>query len=187
MKKWQSRLDDELAAEEPDEALISIYRERLESARNSIDADYDKTCHYLPYRTDSAFERKFFADALKTDELRKKGLELYYNGDSPFTEFVIQCYKKVDGQLESVGRYTPDFLILSRDKSRKKVEKCLIVETKGKLYANDPEFIERRKFMEGMFKARQNSKSDCPTYEYLYLEEDGPWYSQLVDVIGRFF
>ena len=89
--------------------------------------------------------------------------------------------------MDSVGRYTPDFLILSRDKSRKKVEKCLIVETKGKLYANDPEFIERRKFMEGMFKTRQNAKSDCPTYEYLYLEEDGPWYSQLVDVIGRFF
>ena len=186
-KKWQTLLDDELAADEPDERLISIYRKRLESARNSVDVDYGKTCHYLPYRTDSAFERKFFADALKTDELRKKGLELYYNGDSPFTEFVIQCYKKVDGQLESVGRYTPDFLILSRDKSRKKVEKCLIVETKGKLYANDPEFIERRKFMESMFKARQNSKSDCPTYEYLYLEEDGPWYSQLVDVIGRFF
>ena len=57
----------------------------------------------------------------------------------------------------------------------------------SKFLETDPEFIERRKFMEGMFKARQNSKSDCPTYEYLYLEEDGPWYSQLVDVIGKFF
>ena len=187
VQKWQKRLDDELAEEEPDSALVEIYRARLEAAKNDVDADYDKTYHYLPYRTDSAFERRFLADVLKTDELRKKGLEIYYNGDSSFTEFVIQCYKKVDGQLEAVGKYTPDFLILSRDKTRRKIEKCLIVETKGKVYANDPGFKERREFMEGLFKTRQNGRPDCPSYEYLYLEEDSPWHSRLVDVVEKFF
>lgn len=187
VQKWQKRLDDELAEEEPDSALVEIYRARLEAAKNDVDADYDKTYHYLPYRTDSAFERRFLADVLKTDELRKKGLEIYYNGDSSFTEFVIQCYKKVDGQLEAVGKYTPDFLILSRDKTRRKIEKCLIVETKGKVYANDPGFKERREFLEGLFKTRQNGRPDCPSYEYLYLEEDSPWHSRLVDVVEKFF
>ena len=186
IQKWQSRLDEAIA--EKDEVLVALYKQRLDDAKANVGTDYNKTYHYLPYQTDSAFEREFFAKALQTEELRLKDLEIYYNGDSPFTEFVIQCYQRVDGQLESVGRYTPDFLILSRDKSRKRVEKCLIVETKGKVYANDPEFIARREFMKGMFKARQNAKSGCPAYEYLYLEEDDKqWYSQLVDVISKFF
>lgn len=170
-----------------DRDLIKYLTAKIERLKRDVDVDYDKSYHYLPYRTDSAFERRFLADALKTDELRKKGLEIYYNGDSPFTEFVIQCYATVDGQLESVGKYTPDFLILSRDKTRKKINKCLIVETKGKVYANDPSFKSRREFMEGLFKARQNGNPDCPTYEYLYLEEDDPWHSRLVDVVEKFF
>ena len=187
VKKWQARLDEELASDEPDSELVAIYRSKIEAASRDVDADYDKTYHYLPYRTDSAFERDFLADALKTEELRKKNLEIYYNGDSPFTEFVIQCYRKVDGDLESVGRYTPDFLIISRDKTRKKIDKCLIVETKGKVYANDPDFKARREFMQGLFMARQNAKADCPAYEYLYLEEDDKWHSRLVETIGKFF
>lgn len=185
VQKWQRLLNEAIA--DKDDELITIYKKRLDDAKANVRYDYEKTYHYLPYRTDSTFERDFFAKALVTEDLRKKDLEIYYNGDSPFTEFVIQCYKKVDGQLESVGRYTPDFLILKRDISHKKIEKCLIVETKGKGFANDPEFIPRREYMERMFKARQNTKSDCPKYEYLYLEEDGKWYSQLVEVIGRFF
>lgn len=186
VRKWQARLDE--ARAEQDEALAAVCKQRLEAARARVDVDYSKTFHYLPYRTDSAFERTFFATALATDELRRKGLEVYYNGDGPFTEFVIQCYEKVDGRLEPVGRYTPDFLILSRDASRRKVEKCLIVETKGTLYANDPGFISRRRFMEGLFKARQNAQADCPAYEYLCLEEDDArWHARLVDVIRSFF
>lgn len=186
VRKWQCLLDEAIAKE--DEELAAVYRKCLEAATRSVDVDYGKTFHYLPYRTDSAFERMFLAKALATDELRKKGLEVYYNGDSPFTEFVIRCYEKVDGQLEPVGRYTPDFLILGRDRSRKKVEKCLIVETKGAAYANDPAFISRRRFMEGLFKSRQNGKADCPTYEYLCLEEDDrQWHSRLAEAIEKFF
>ncbi len=186
VRKWQCLLDEAIAQD--DRELAALYEKRLETAKENVGADYGKAFHYLPYRTDSAFERAFFAKALATDELRKKGLEVYYNGDSPFTEFVVQCYERVDGQLEPVGRYTPDFLILSRDMSRKKVEKCLIVETKGTVYADDPAFISRRRFMEGMFKTRQNGRADCPTYEYLCLEEDdGQWHSHLVEAIEKFF
>ena len=138
----------------------------------------DRTFHYLPYKTDSSFEQKFLAEVLKEEAVAKHNLEVYYNGDKTLTDFRIHCYKKTDGQNDSwsnVGEYTPDFIILQR-KSENEVGKVVIVETKGRLYANDPDFIARKEFVEKFFIPMNNNKfseqGDKERFSYLYLQDN---------------
>ena len=91
-------------------------------------------------------------------------LEVYYNGDNKLTNFRIKCYEKNKKNYQYVGEYTPDFLVLQRKDNE--IHRVIIIETKGSLYANDPNFIKRRKFMEKIF-IKENKNMD-----YLYLEDN---------------
>lgn len=131
----------------------------------------DRTFHYLPYKTDSSFEQKFLNEVLKEECVSKYNLEVYYNGDRMLTDFRIHCYKKTEKDWANVGEYTPDFIILQR-KSENEVGKVLIVETKGSLYANDPNFIARREFVEQYFIKMNNEKTGAEKFSYLYLQDN---------------
>lgn len=178
------------AEAEGDAELAGIYRRRLAAAR-TVRIAADRTYHYLPYRTDSSFEREFLDEALRRAELAERDLEIYYNGDAPLTEFRIRCYRRLPasrgGGWESVGLYTPDFLILRRDASGGTIDACLVVETKGRLYAADPAFRHRREFASGEFLRLNAAHPGIPRFQYLYLEETADWRHQLVDAVREFF
>lgn len=125
--------------------------------------------HYLPYKTDSDFEQLFLEEVLKLDLTKNNGLEVYYNGDRALTEFKIKCYKNSGKTWAYIGMYTPDFLIIKRKDGR--IHKALITETKGKIYANDPKFIDKRSFMETTFTSKNNDKFGYDRFAYLYLED----------------
>ena len=95
-------------------------------------------------------------------------MEVYYNGDRALTEFKIKCYKNIDGRLRYIGMYTPDFLVIDRKDG--KIYKALIIETKGKIYANEPTFLDKKAFMPE-FVLKNNEKFEYNRFEYLYLED----------------
>lgn len=108
----------------------------------------DISYNYIPYKMDSTFEQNALAELLKLSEL--KNLEVYFNGykDKRLQSFWIQTPR---------GRYTPDFLILRRKENKKylkgqtiRIEKAIIIETKGKPYYND-EFRAKEKFVKDVF------------------------------------
>ena len=132
----------------------------------------DHSFHYLPYRTDSNFEQAFLREVLPLPEVERFGLEVYYNGDRAMTEFKIKCYKSIGGGWSYIGMYTPDFLIIQR--RDRKIYKALIVETKGKIYANDPTFQDKRAFVESEFLHQNNAAFGYERFEYLYLEDTMP-------------
>lgn len=114
-----------------------------------------------------------------------------YNGDRTLTDFRIRCYKKNSGKNSwaNVGEYTPDFIILQR-KAENEVGKVLIVETKGSLYANDPNFIVRREFVEQYFIKMNNEKTGAEKFSYLYLqdnESDEEWIKKTISHVNAFF
>ena len=177
------------AEAEHDAELATIFRKRLALAKSGQGAK-DRSYHYLPYRTDSAFERRFLEEALHRAELAERNLEVYYNGDSSLTEFRIHCYRRLpasQGGWTSVGLYTPDFLILHRDKKSNAIDACLVIETKGRLYANDPAFQERKTFASGEFLRINDSQPGHPRFQYLCLEEAANWQHQFLDAVKAFF
>jgi hypothetical protein len=129
----------------------------------------DRTYHYLPYHTDSSFEQIFLKEVLTLPEIESLGLEVYYNGDGPLTEFRIKCYRRNGEHWRYIGIYTPDFLIIQRKDG--KIHKAIIVETKGSLYAQDRTFQQKREFMEKHFIGQNNDRFDYRRFEYLYLED----------------
>lgn len=146
--------------------------------------DYkDRTYHYLPYHTDSSFEQTFLHDILTFPLLEELGLEVYYNGDRALTEFKIKCYQAIKGSWQYIGLYTPDFLIIQR--RGEKIYKAVIVETKGEIYANDPTFQEKRKFMETEFSKQNNAAYGYERFEYLYLEDLMPEQERLERIQGK--
>lgn len=143
--------------------------EKLKSEKKSH-PQKDRSFHYLPYRTDSVFEKTFLKEVLTLKEIESLGLEVYYNGDRAMTEFKIKCYKHIKNKWQYIGMYTPDFLIIKRKYN--KIHKAIIVETKGKIYANDPNFKDKRNFMTTEFTKQNNDKYGYGKFEYLYLEDD---------------
>ena len=109
---------------------------------------------------------------LPLPEIAQFGLEVYYNGDRAMTEFKIKCYKSTGHGWNYIGMYTPDFLIIQRRDG--KIHKALIVETKGKIYANDPTFKDKRTFVESEFLRQNNAAFGYERFEYLYLEDTMP-------------
>ena len=148
-------------------AMAAMLRAQSTSHKNK-----DHSFHYLPYRTDSGFEQTFLKEVLSFDEIEDFGLEVYYNGDRAMTEFKIKCYKKNGSKLSYAGIYTPDFLIIKRKDG--KIHKIIVVETKGKIYANDPSFKDKRRFMETEFSKQNNAAFGYERFEYLYLEDTLP-------------
>ncbi|MGL4943317.1 MAG: hypothetical protein ACRC46_09015 [Thermoguttaceae bacterium] len=129
----------------------------------------DRSFHYIPYRTDSRFEQEFLEEVLTQNCVKQKDLEVYYNGDDALTEFKICCYKKSGKRWNYLGRYTPDFLIISRKDRR--IDKAIIVETKGGIYANDERFIAKKEFVQSEFIRQNNEKFGYARFDYLYLED----------------
>ncbi len=129
----------------------------------------DRCFHYLPYHMDSSFEQNYLREMLSLDDIEKYGLEVYYNGDRAMTKFKIKCYKSVFGKWRYIGVYTPDFLIIQRKDNA--IHKVVIVETKGEIYANDPQFKEKKAFLEEYFTGMNNKKYGYERFEYLYLED----------------
>lgn len=137
--------------------------------------DKDKAYHYLPYRTDSGYEREVYEKILRLESFKSLDLELYYNGDSTLSDFILQTsYKGTN-----IGRYTPDFLILQRQKS--KIHKVLILETKGKAYAEG--FKHKKVFMSEFVKAN-NAKFGYERFEFLYLQDDIHKGNTLISIIN---
>ncbi len=125
------------------------------------------TYHYLPYHFDSSFEQKYFLRAA-LPLIQDRGLELYFNGDDLITEFKIKCFRKEGNNWRYIGRYVPDFLMLSRTPEGK-IDKVCIIETKGKVYANN--FADRKDFMETEFIHQNNDKFGYARFAFLYVED----------------
>ena len=96
-------------------------------------------------------------------------LEVYYNGDRNIASFKIECYKKEKERIKKIGLYTPDFLIIKREKNI--INKVLIVETKGEGFATQQDFIDRRNYVESDFIKFNNKKYGYSKFDYLYIED----------------
>lgn len=127
----------------------------------------NQTFHYIPYRFDSTLERIFFSEEIIPLIVDKK-LEIYFNGDDTLTDFKINCYRKDRRGWRSLGSYVPDFLLFSRNEDNK-IDKIIIIETKGEGYA--AKFKERKEFMEKEWIIRNNEKFGYKRFEFLYLED----------------
>lgn len=144
--------------------------------QNSAHPHKDRTFHYLPYHTDSDFERKFFDDVLELTAEGHPDLEVYYNGERAMTEFKIKCYRHSGTKWDYIGLYTPDFLIIRR--KDRIIHKAVIVETKGEAYKD--KFSDKRKFMAEEFCALNNEKFGYRKFEFLYLEDTLPEQERII-------
>ena len=136
-----------------------------------------RSYHYLPYHFDSRLEVEFFVRLLALQSLKDKKLEFYFNGDDSLTEFKIDCYHRHGNSWVYIGRYVPDFLILSRAPDGG-VHKVIIIETKGEGFA--AKHAKRRYFMETEFIRKNNERFGYARFDYLYLEDTQSMDSMLV-------
>lgn len=163
LKKVQ-RLRDLGMNEEADIVEQSLLARR----QLSDDACYkDATYQYLPYRFDSELEKVFFRDILAS--VHDNHLEVYFNGDEQFTSFIIKPYKVKGDDWEALQQYVPDFLVLSR-KDDGSIDRVLIIETKGKLYADS--FKDKHDYMCNTFLELNRNRDGLPEFDYLYLEAE---------------
>lgn len=151
------------------------------------------TYHYLPYNFgasgSSGFELAIFEKTIQLEEFKKRGLEIYYNGERGLTEFVIDCYAKNGNHWKNVGKYTTDFLIIKRHDD-KSINKILMVETKGTLYANDEAFKKKRTYIENNFLQLNKVKFGYQRFDFLYLEDSADVTANTVNLnnkITQFF
>lgn len=128
----------------------------------------DKTYHYIPYKTDSSFEKIFLNKILTLNAFKDDDLEVYYNGDEVLTEFKIKTYKGSKNNWKYMGIYTPDFLIIKRKDNE--IHKIMIVETKGEGFAKN--FKEKKEFMENDFIPQNNKEFGYNRFDFLYLQDD---------------
>ena len=127
----------------------------------------NQTYHYLPYRFDSQLEIDYFSTEI-LPLIHGKALELYFNGDDTLTEFKINCYKRNGTRWNYIGKYVPDFLLLSRNEANE-IDKVIIIETKGEGFA--PAFADKKTFMETEFIRKNNEKFGYKRFDFLYLED----------------
>ena len=156
--------------------LTSVGRERTITQRVKA-----KTYHYLPYKFDSGFEIRYFAERLLT-AVADRPLEVYFNGDDQLTAFKINCYHRRADRWNYIGRYVPDFLMLQRDEAGC-IHKVLIIETKGEGYA--AKFVPRREFMEQEFLRLNNEKFGYQRFDFLYIEDTQTPDEQTVTTINK--
>lgn len=162
---------DELSKEE----LLKLLK-TPEYLKSSSDEDVkelrakDRTFHYIPYVfTQSFFEKEILEKILSMGNFISDNLEVYYNGDRNIASFKIECYKKEKERIKKIGLYTPDFLIIKREKNM--INKVLIVETKGKGFSTQQEFLDRRNYVENEFIKFNNKKYGYSKFDYLYIED----------------
>lgn len=137
---------------------------------NSVVKIKENTFHYLPYNfSQSTFEKNILTETFTLSNFKRKNLEIYYNGDRFLTSFKIKCFAKLVKSWHYIGEYTPDFLIIERKKN--KILRALIIETKGKVFAEDKVFQKKKNFIETEFLKQNNDKFGYKRFDFLYLEE----------------
>ena len=143
----------------------------LENKKKSIELLLcNRTFHYIPYVfAQSSFEKTLLKDILTLNIFKNSNLEIYYNGDHNISSFKIECYKHENKKMKKVGLYTPDFIIINREKN--KINKVLIIETKGEGFKNQKEFLDRKEFIERDFIPFNNKKFGYKKFDYLYIED----------------
>lgn len=144
--------------------------------------------HYMPYHFDSNFELGVLQHIQEMSRINQSDLEIYYNGDRFLTDFHIKCYEKVGPRWSYVGQYTPDFIIVERRDDE--IYKCLIIETKGQIYAQDKNFLKRKEFVEKYFLPENEKQFGYRKFDYLYLEDtltETEQYDRLLVAINDFF
>ena len=131
----------------------------------------NRTFHYIPYIfSQSSFEKRFLEIMLSLYTFKANNLEIYYNGDHNIASFRIECFKTEDKKIKKVGLYTPDFLLIRRDK-KNKINKVLIIETKGHGFSEQQGFIDRRNYVENEFIKMNNKHFGYNKFDYLYIED----------------
>lgn len=134
-------------------------------------AKKNRTFHYIPYVfSQSGYEKEFLEAVLPLGIFDSNNLEIYYNGDRNIASFRIECFKTENRIVKNVGMYTPDFLIIRRNKDNK-IDKVLIIETKGKGYIDQEEFKDRREYVENEFIKINNKKFGYKKFDYLLVED----------------
>jgi type III restriction enzyme len=146
--------------------------------------------HYSPYNFGgsgaSNFELKTLQMLFKLPAFQTLDLEIYYNGERGLSEFVIQCYKQTAVQggkayWKNIGKYTTDFLVVQREATTgqttkrskvQKLKKVLLLETKGKAWANDEDFKDKKHFVETEFLRINAQKFGFPQFDFFYLQDD---------------
>jgi len=150
----------------------------------------DKSFHYLPYNFGSSgasnFELETLKNALKNADFKKSGLEIYYNGERGLSEFVIDCFAKIGKYLKPIGKYTTDFLIIKRDQNNQ-IHQASLVETKGKVFADDKSFLAKKHYVENEFLELNKAKFGYQKFDFLYLDDPKTNISQLTTKINQFF
>lgn len=130
----------------------------------------NRTFHYIPYVfNQSKFEKNFMSDLLRLNRFKSSDLEVYYNGDHNISSFRIECFKTEDRKTKKIGLYTPDFLVIERKDN--KINKVLIIETKGQGFRSQQEFIDRKNYIEKEFVPFNNKKLGYKKFDYLYIED----------------
>ncbi len=185
-KKTQKSIED-YTKEELVEMLKNGKNPFVDDTNSIAVKNSEKTLHYLPYYfAQSGFEKEFIECVLEMSEFQNNNLEIYYNGDKNLTEFRIKTYKKERKQLKYLGLYTPDFIILKRDKNNN-INKILIVETKGKGFSKQEEFLNKRKYMEDMFLNINNMHFGYKKFDYLYIEDSKKTNEIKKEIKGKIF
>ncbi|MGI8419267.1 MAG: DEAD/DEAH box helicase family protein [Candidatus Levyibacteriota bacterium] len=161
-----------------DQALVNNLEEQIQKMQRSKlpIKNKDKSFHYIPYDfTLSGFEREVLEKIFQLKAFQEQDLEVYFNGDRFLSEFKIKIYKKIGNSWKLIqNKYTPDFLIIKRNK-KNEIVKTLIIETKGAHLAHD--FSDIRNFMQGKFVEINPDR-----FGFLYLE-DGKDFTYQVEQI----
>ena len=138
----------------------------------------ERSFHYAPYNfSSSKFEKNFLKEILKLRVLKDMDLEIYYNGARNTGGFVIECYtrKSEKDDWHRLGNYTADFLLIKREKKikgKKEIKKIMIIETKGKVYSNDINFIKRQKFVDKEFVKQNNEVFGYKKFAFSVITDD---------------
>ncbi len=172
--KWdekppQQELTAEQKAKITELEALGIDVSALRNPKPDPHPERSQTYHYLPYRFDSGLERHFLSQEV-LPLIKEKALEVYFNGDDTLTDFKIDCYKRIGNNWRYIGRYVPDFLLLSRNEQND-IDKVIIIETKGEGFA--AKFKDRLDFMSEFVK-KNNDKFGYRRFDFLYLEDTIP-------------
>lgn len=158
------------------EELINLAKTNPEALTGSVKDESlelslcNRTFHYIPYVfKQSEFEKNFMSDLLRLNRFKSSDLEVYYNGDHNISSFRIECFKTEDRKTKKIGLYTPDFLVIERKDN--KINKVLIIETKGKGFRSQQEFIDRKNYIEKEFIPFNNKKLGYKKFDFLYIED----------------
>ncbi len=165
-KPPQQELTAEQKAKIAELEALGIDVSALRNPKPDPHPERSHTYHYLPYRFDSGLEKHFLSQEV-LPLIKEKALEVYFNGDDTLTDFKIDCYKRVGNSWRYIGRYVPDFLLLSRNE-QKQIDKVIIIETKGEGFA--AKFKDRLDFMSEFVK-KNNDKFGYQRFDFLYLED----------------